>query len=1148
MRKMIVEAWVAAKMGLDFLAQQNLIAPVLAQDQIPENLSEHDKQVALPGAVEQSQSTSLTVIPEEPKIRPVANPRYIGNAEQTRNKKPKLSYLEYSEKLPQLGYKDEMGNFISAIFSSEVIQCRPITNTKPKKAAPITDAQYSEQQLSSELVDDPVMEVIKKTAEIIPPIFNDARYAGATVYDMSYSHIRSLADTYLNDQKSVSNISTKKILMQQLAFIDKIEQRLELSPTKKITYNDNDLKQLTSVFLDGDNILKIAGNKEEQEQLRQLIQLMLENKIGFERVAAMAIMHTMHPARYPQVAVEITRGDSQAPVDGKSVHINMYDVGAHAKKKQPLVPANKRSVAGVLSHELSHSFHFATNGGVHRDLITNKQLMEAALADSAIAHIYAIFPPLRDMEKLLTIAPNYTPDERKKNIETIKEYIAGLEASNCGQLFANIDPQKLNKQSDRALAEILFKSLFIGQYIGGVGTSTISMWTDAEEMLTIGKDLPLLIKDGRRVVIRDEQSENAFLAIEGIDERYSHHSKDEDEIAHHEQNRQILSLLEDYQGSAVEHTLCNHIELTVTDEKVKILLAAIKHGDAANLRCIDLTGASKDSDFSIATGRELFLVAEKRNIILGLPRAMAAQIREEVRQAEQIVQEVLTTGCLTYEEAKKPFVINYINELGTTELKQAAEKYHQIKQTMDEILTKSQLKLAQITTPAIMEQLTNLNSTELNQIKRLVLDKDLLNSSKEAQTLIALLESGKLLNIAYLDIVSDKVGYRVAGVILSAIKTGKLPNLIQIEGPLPGAEEIYPYLHERHERMVEDALLAGQLTYEILNQPAITSHVYSYGNMRPSLEQINHISLVYMPLTNLNAATLTLLAAIHHGDLRNVTTLDLTDSVLEDDIGSDLALAIENGELPNLTQVNITNTRISPEIASRIQTFVHNQASDIANRYWLHYQDIHNPLVINYITKSNSHELRHIQNLSLWGATLTNEDSSAQILVQLINSQKLSNVKILDFTNSALGDGISLALATAIETGKLPNLTQIKMINAKMSAEAANRIAIVVDKQAVNKMLTLTAGGELTERELPFKFRRDLDELIPLITSGKFTDVKTISIKKSYVSDNFVLTLVAAIKTGKLSNLTEVYLTAVPAKFKQQIETALVDQMINFDH
>lgn len=102
----------------------------------------------------------------------------------------------------------------------------------------------------------------------------------------------------------------------------------------------------------------------------------------------------------------------------------------------------------------------------------------------------------------------------------------------------------------------------------------------------------------------------------------------------YEKNRELLSFLESHQGSAVDHTLCNHIELNVTDKKVKFLLAAINHDDVPNLRCIDLTGTSKDSDFSTETARALFIAAEKRNIMLGLPKAMAEQIRLEASKAK----------------------------------------------------------------------------------------------------------------------------------------------------------------------------------------------------------------------------------------------------------------------------------------------------------------------------------------------------------------------------------------------------------------------------------------------------------------------------------------------------------------------------------
>lgn len=149
--------------------------------------------------------------------------------------------------------------------------------------------------------------------------------------------------------------------------------------------------------------------------------------------------------------------------------------------------------------------------------------MEAALADNAIAHIYNLFPQFRDMEKRMVMAPNYPMFGRKNNIKAITKAAEAIETAGLSWLINTIDLSQLDQQSDKALAEILFKVLYIKKYtshrISEIYSGVMNIWTNPEEMLTIGKDLPLLTREGRRIVIRDEQGHNAFLAIEGLAER-----------------------------------------------------------------------------------------------------------------------------------------------------------------------------------------------------------------------------------------------------------------------------------------------------------------------------------------------------------------------------------------------------------------------------------------------------------------------------------------------------------------------------------------------------------------------------------------------------------------------------------------------------
>lgn len=408
MRQMITEARQAAEIAMDFLEQKEKL------------------------------SAALVEVKSAPKAKPLANARYISNAQQTRTKKSQPNPLEYSEKLPQLGYTDAAGNFISAIFSSEVIQ------QAPKQ---IIVAEQSS--------GDPVIAIENSLKNFIAPMDADDRYAGATVYDMSYNTIRHhnkiLDDLLLEpdlyimsskpDNKIVTDLLksnpnaayiivgnviyaiknktlkkigdgawlkeitgnakpsnsvplrfsdhpeiegiiesnarmddtlstcqyyrdmcicphtsvTRKLLKKQLAFIDKIEQRFALSPTKKIKYSEDELKQLNDMFFDDhdSSVLEIIGSAQEQARLKKLTHLMLENEVGFKRVASMVIMHAIRPKDFFRVIIKTTTIIEDATLgsyrSGNTVSIDVF------------------SDASVEEHELAHIFHDGINGLVHRD-------------------------------------------------------------------------------------------------------------------------------------------------------------------------------------------------------------------------------------------------------------------------------------------------------------------------------------------------------------------------------------------------------------------------------------------------------------------------------------------------------------------------------------------------------------------------------------------------------------------------------------------------------------------------------------------------------------------------------------------------------------------------------------------------------------
>lgn len=90
--------------------------------------------------------------------------------------------------------------------------------------------------------------------------------------------------------------------------------------------------------------------------------------------------------------------------------------------------------------------------------------------------------------------------------------------------------------------------------------------------------------------------------------------------------------------------------------------------------------------------------------------------------------------------------------------------------------------------------------------------------------------------------------------------------------------------------------------------------------------------------------------------------------------------------------------------------------------------------------------LKQTQSLSFEGAILTAGDYNTRTLLWLINSDKLVNLEKINFENATIDNGVGSALATAIEGGKLPNLTQINMNLAKISPKYAERITAAINK------------------------------------------------------------------------------------------------------
>jgi len=69
------------------------------------------------------------------------------------------------------------------------------------------------------------------------------------------------------------------------------------------------------MLLDGDSAFQIVGNEKEQDQLKQLLNLMLENETGFKRAASLLCMHAMYPKKLSRITLRTAKENKGSSVD-----------------------------------------------------------------------------------------------------------------------------------------------------------------------------------------------------------------------------------------------------------------------------------------------------------------------------------------------------------------------------------------------------------------------------------------------------------------------------------------------------------------------------------------------------------------------------------------------------------------------------------------------------------------------------------------------------------------------------------------------------------------------------------------------------------------------------------------------------------------
>lgn len=91
------------------------------------------------------------------------------------------------------------------------------------------------------------------------------------------------------------------------------------------------------------------------------------------------------------------------------------------------------------------------------------------------------------------------------------------------------------------------------------------------------------------------------------------------------------------------------------------------------------------------------------------------------------------------------------------------------------------------------------------------------------------------------------------------------------------------------------------------------------------------------------------------------------------------------------------------------------------------------------ITVLDADKLKQIHHVALEGGYLDDEATSIFL--------KLVDVKTIDFGHAEVKDDFASTLVAAIETGKLPDLIQINMDNARISMFSRDRIQAVIDSR-----------------------------------------------------------------------------------------------------
>ena len=505
---------------------------------------------------------------------------------------PALGPKKYNEQWPQLCYINEQGQTQCTVISAAA--------SKHMRAKDLT--------LQSK---DLLTKITQNLAKIITPQATDPRYPGAKVYDLSYNNLRAqINPAYLSAAQNT-------LLQQQLALFDQISAKFAASPTGKITYTPDELTALHAVFLGPDRAMHITGTTEDSTRLQQIFDQMLANRIGFERAATLAITKIMRPSASPiTIARTIDTGS------GSNADYMGIDFADEAELDLSL----------FLCHELSHIYHQQIIGYNHLLPGSMELLMASALTDNTIAYIYNYFPALRDLEQATS---QYIPTDGERN--NINDSIKKINAAGLGKLIN--DMQKANSQLSNA---DIAKIVFIEKYC--LNDTGENIWTDPEELLTIKGELTFR-NNNQRIVIIDAQNEHEFANIAGIHQRIGHSPYAKHLSQQYDNERELVSALEQHHGSVVHNTICQHLALEFNDAKITQLIQSLQADKLPDLKCVDLSGATVNGKLTLKTMIELLQITIARNIKVILPQQLDAGLREACRQ------EIIRAGQARFDHA-----------------------------------------------------------------------------------------------------------------------------------------------------------------------------------------------------------------------------------------------------------------------------------------------------------------------------------------------------------------------------------------------------------------------------------------------------------------------------------------------------------------